>query len=66
MDAYKHFECESCNCSRRNSKEDTCNLLTETEISSRKVFSLPMYPTLTDDEQGIVIKEKARPFGRAF
>ena len=57
MDAYKHFECESCNCSRRNSKEDTCNLLTETEISSRKVFSLPMYPTLTDEEQNIVIKE---------
>ena len=43
--------------SRRNSKEDTCNLLTETEISSRKVFSLPMYPTLTDEEQNTVIKE---------
>ena len=57
MDAYKHFECESCNCSRRNSKKDTCNLLTETEISSKKVFSLPMYPTLTDEEQNIVIKE---------
>ena len=57
MDAYKHFECGSCNCSRRNSKEATCKLLPETEISSKKVFSLPMYPTLTDEEQDIVIKE---------
>jgi len=45
MDAYKHFVCSSCDC------------LPNTEVSSKKIFSLPMYPTLTDDEQGIVIKE---------
>jgi aminotransferase EvaB len=57
MDAYKHFECGSCNCSRRLSKVADCNSLPETEISCKKIFSLPMYPTLTDVEQGIVIKE---------
>ena len=57
MDAYKHFECGSCNCSRKNAKFDNCNLLPETELSSKKVFSLPMYPTLTDKEQDIVIEE---------
>ena len=45
MDAYKHFVCSSCTC------------LTKTEEMAKKIFSLPMYPTLTDDEQGIVIKE---------
>ena len=45
MDAYKHFVCGSCDC------------LPNTEVSAKKIFSLPMYPTLTDDEQGIVIKE---------
>ena len=45
MDAYKHFVCESCTC------------LKKTEENAKKIFSLPMYPTLTDDEQGIVIKE---------
>ena len=57
MEAYKHFECGSCNCSRRLSKVADCNSLPETEISCKKIFSLPMYPTLTDAEQGIVIKE---------
>ena len=45
MDAYKHFVCSSCNC------------LINTEKMSKKIFSLPMYPTLTDKEQSIVIKE---------
>ena len=45
MDAYKHFVCSSCNC------------LINTEKMSKKIFSLPMYPTLTDEEQSIVIKE---------
>jgi dTDP-4-amino-4,6-dideoxygalactose transaminase len=31
--------------------------LKKTEENSKKIFSLPMYPTLTDEEQGIVIKE---------
>ena len=57
MDAYKHFECGSCNCSRNLSKVDDCNLLPETEKSCKKIFSLPMYPTLTDEEQNTVIKE---------
>jgi dTDP-4-amino-4,6-dideoxygalactose transaminase len=57
MDAYKHFECGACNCLRKSSKNDNCKLLFETEISSKKVFSLPMYPSLTDDEQDIVIEE---------
>ena len=45
MDAYKHFVCSSCTC------------LKKTEENSKKIFSLPMYPTLTDEEQGVVIKE---------
>tara|TARA_B100000700_G_scaffold62802_1_gene69171 strand:- start:169 stop:1293 length:1125 start_codon:yes stop_codon:yes gene_type:complete len=45
MDAYKHFVCSTCNC------------LKKTEDMAKKIFSLPMYPTLTDDEQGEVIKE---------
>ncbi len=45
MDAYKHFVCSSCTC------------LVNTEKMSKKIFSLPMYPTLTDDEQSIVIEE---------
>tara|TARA_B100001250_G_scaffold65029_1_gene51457 strand:+ start:12291 stop:13415 length:1125 start_codon:yes stop_codon:yes gene_type:complete len=45
MDAYKHFVCSTCDC------------LTKTEDMAKKIFSLPMYPTLTDDEQGEVIKE---------
>ena len=45
MDAYKHFVCSSCTC------------LKKTEENSKKIFSLPMYPTLTDEEQSIVIKE---------
>ena len=45
MDAYKHFVCSSCTC------------LKKTEEDAKKIFSLPMYPTLTDEEQGIVIKE---------
>ena len=45
MDAYKHFVCSSCTC------------LKKTEENAKKIFSLPMYPTLTDNEQGIVIKE---------
>ena len=57
MDAYKHFECGSCNCSRKNSKVDNCNSLPKTDIAAKKIFSLPMYPTLTDEEQDIVIRE---------
>ena len=45
MDAYKHFVCSTCNC------------LPNTEKDAKKIFSLPMYPTLTDNEQSIVIKE---------
>ncbi len=45
MDAYKHFVCSSCTC------------LKKTEEDAKKIFSLPMYPTLTDEEQDIVIKE---------
>ncbi len=45
MDAYKHFV------------SDPCTHLRKTEENAKKIFSLPMYPTLTDDEQGIVIKE---------
>jgi aminotransferase EvaB len=45
MEAYKHFVCSSCTC-LKNTQED-----------AKVIFSLPMYPTLTDDEQGIVIKE---------
>ncbi len=57
MDAYKHFECGPCNCPRNLSKDGECSFLPETEISCKKVFSLPMYPTLTDEEQDTVIKE---------
>ena len=45
MDAYKHFV------------SSTCNYLRTTEDMAKKIFSLPMYPTLTDNEQGEVIKE---------
>jgi len=45
MDAYKHFVCSTCNC------------LTRTEEQAKKIFSLPMYPTLKDEEQEKVINE---------
>ena len=45
MDAYKHFVCAACSC------------LKKTEEVSNRIFSLPMYPTLTDKEQDIVIGE---------
>ena len=45
MDAYNHFVCNTCTC------------LKITEERAKKIFSLPMYPTLTDEEQGTVIKE---------
>ena len=45
MDAYKHFVCAACSC------------LKKTEDVSNRIFSLPMYPTLTDKEQDIVIEE---------
>ena len=45
MDAYKHFVCSSCTC------------LPKTEEQAKKIFSLPMYPTLKDEEQETVIKE---------
>jgi aminotransferase EvaB len=45
MDAYKHFVCNTCNC------------LTKTETQAKKIFSLPMYPSLQDDEQNQVINE---------
>jgi len=45
MEAYNHFVCSACTC------------LKKTEERAKKIFSLPMYPTLTDEEQGTVIKE---------
>ena len=45
MEPYKHFVCSVCTC------------LKNTEEQSKKIFSLPMYPTFTDEEQNIVIKE---------
>ena len=57
MDAYKHFVCGSCNCMRKQSKNDDCKSLSKTNTSAKKIFSLPMYPTLTDEEQNVVIKE---------
>ena len=57
MDAYKHFECGSCDCLRNQAKNDNCKSLPKTDDSAKKIFSLPMYPTLTDEEQNIVIKE---------
>jgi len=45
MDAYKHFVCSVCTC------------LPKTEEQAKKIFSLPMYPTLEDAEQEKVIKE---------
>ena len=45
MDAYKHFV------------DSDCDYLRKTEDQAKKIFSLPMYPTLTDSEQSTVIKE---------
>ena len=45
MEAYKHFV------------GPNCNYLKKTEQQAKKIFSLPMYPTLTDDEQNTVIQE---------
>ena len=45
MEAYKHF-----------APKDSL-ALKKTEEQAKKIFSLPMYPTLTDEEQGTVIKE---------
>ena len=45
MEPYKHFVCSVCTC------------LKNTEEQSKKIFSLPMYPTFTDEEQNIVIKK---------
>ena len=45
MEAYKHFV------------GSNCTYLRKTEEQAKKIFSLPMYPTLTDEEQGIVILE---------
>ena len=45
MDAYKHFV------------GPNCTYLKKTEEKAKKIFSLPMYPTLTDNEQRIVIQE---------
>ena len=45
MDAYKHFV------------TNPCTHLKKTEEDAKKIFSLPMYPTLTDEEQNIVIRE---------
>ena len=57
MDAYQHFECGSCECSRKKSIIDNCRSLPKTDAAAKKIFSLPMYPTLTDAEQNTVIKE---------
>ena len=45
MEAYKHFV------------GSNCTHLRKTEEQAKKIFSLPMYPTLTDEEQGVVIQE---------
>lgn len=45
MEAYKHFVCSNCHC------------LNNTVEYAKKIFSLPMYPTLTTKEQETVIKE---------
>ena len=45
MDAYKHFV------------PDPCTHLKQTEEDAKKIFSLPMYPTLSNEEQNTVIKE---------
>lgn len=45
MDAYKHFV------------GSNCTHLKKTEEQAKKIFSLPMYPTLTDEEQETVIQE---------
>jgi len=45
MKAYKHFV------------TNPCTYLKKTEEESKKIFSLPIYPTLTDEEQNSVIKE---------
>ena len=45
MKAYKHFV------------GSNCTYLKKTEEQAQKIFSLPMYPTLTDEEQNIVIQE---------
>ena len=45
MDAYKHFV------------TNPCTHLKKTEEDAKQIFSLPMYPTLTDEEQNIVIRE---------
>ena len=45
MEAYKHFV------------GPNCTYLKKTEEQAKRIFSLPMYPTLTDEEQGIVIRE---------
>ena len=45
MEAYKHFV------------DPNCNYLKKTEQQAKNIFSLPMYPTLTDDEQNTVIQE---------
>ena len=45
MEAYKHFV------------GPHCNYLKKVEQQAKKIFSLPMYPTLTDDEQNTVIQE---------
>ena len=45
MKAYKHFV------------GPNCTYLKRTEEQAKKIFSLPIYPSLTDEEQGIVIQE---------
>ena len=45
MKSYKHFV------------GSNCTYLKKTEEQAQKIFSLPMYPTLTDEEQNIVIQE---------
>ena len=45
MEPYRHFTDSS----------DT--YLKKTEEQAKKIFSLPIYPTLSDEEQEIVIRE---------
>ena len=38
MDAYKHFECGSCNCSRKELKNANCTSLPKTDLAAKNFF----------------------------
>ena len=56
MDAYKHFVCSD-TCLKKTEVVCSYTCLKKTEEQAKKIFSLPMYPTLEDAEQETVIKE---------